>query len=101
MRKITKSLLTLALLVFAVGSANSVYATRTLNVDLSTMATSAGSATWDSGTKTFSWTAKWSNSIALPGLTGNLCAYSAISFVTSAGTCDHFRIIVYPQIRNL
>lgn len=76
------------------GGANS-YATRKLNVDLSAMAASAGEAMWDKDTKTFSWKAKWSNSIALPGLTGNLCAYSAISFDTSAHTCDHFRIIVY------
>lgn len=94
MRKITKSLLTLALLVLAVGGSNS-YATRKLDVNLSTMPTSSGEAVWDYATKTFSWKAKWSNSIALPGLKDNLCAYSAISFVTSAGTCDHFRIIVY------
>ena len=68
---------------------------RTLDVDLSAMAASSGEAMWDNTSKTFSWKAKWSNSIALPGLTGNLCAYSAISFVTSAGTCDHFRIIIY------
>ena len=65
MRKFTKSLLTLALLVFAVGGAKS----RT-NVDMSA-ATASANATWTSGTNTFAWTAE-NEYIVIPGLSGDL-----------------------------
>lgn len=65
MRKITKSLLTLALLVLAVG----VTKART-NIDMST-ATASTNATWTSGTNTFAWTAE-NEYVVIPGLSGDL-----------------------------
>ena len=60
MRKITKSLLTLALLVLAVGSANAAK----LNADLSKLATIGGTnATWDGATNTITWTDKSNNMV--------------------------------------
>ena len=65
MRKITKSLLTLALLVLAVGSAKA----RT-SIDMST-ATASTNATWTSATNTFAWTAE-NEYVVIPGLSGDL-----------------------------
>ena len=77
---------------------NDVYlyqSSKTLNVNLSAMASSSGNATWNKDTKVFAWTGTWSNSIVLPGLSGNLSSFTTISYETVAGTCDHFRILVY------
>lgn len=68
---------------------------KTLEVNLSDMAASEGNATWDSSTGTFAWTGTWSNAITLPGLSGNLSAYTTVNYETSAGSCDHFRILIY------
>lgn len=65
MRKITKSLLTLALLVLAVGGANA----RT-SIDMSS-ATASTNATWTSATNTFAWTAE-NEYVVIPGLSGDL-----------------------------
>jgi hypothetical protein len=65
MRKITKSLLTLALLALAVGSAKA----RT-SIDMST-ATASTNATWTSATNTFVWTAE-NEYVVIPGLSGDL-----------------------------
>ena len=69
--------------------------TRTLDVNLSNMAASEGEATWNFSTKTFAWTLTYSNAITLPGLSGNLSSFTTVNFETSAGTCDHFRILIY------
>ena len=69
--------------------------TKSLDVDLSKMAASEGTATWDKETGKFSWTGTWSNAITLPGLSGNLSAYTTINYSTEAGSCDHFRILIY------
>lgn len=77
---------------------NSVYLEfpeKTLNVDLSKMAASKNEATWDFENKTFGWKLNYSNSIELPGLTGNLSGFTQFNYNTAEGTCDHFRIIVY------
>lgn len=77
---------------------NDVYfyqSSKTLKVNLSAMASSSGNATWNKDTKVFAWTGTWSNSIVLPGLSGNLSSFTTISYETVAGTCDHFRILVY------
>lgn len=69
--------------------------TRTLKVDLNEMAASDGNATWDSSNGTFAWTGTYSNAIALPGLSGSLASFTTVNYETAAGTCDHFRILVY------
>ena len=72
---------------------------RTKDVNLSKMAASSGTATWawdsEKSEGLFSWTGTWSNSIALPGLTGNLSGYTTVNYNTVAGTADHFRILIY------
>lgn len=93
MRKFTKSLLTLALLVLAVGGANS----KTLSVDLSALPASSENTTWswDSGTSTgtFAWSAQSYNSTQLFGA-GDYSTYTTLKLETAAGTADHFRIIL-------
>lgn len=69
--------------------------TRTLDVNLSKMAAKEGNATWDSSTNKFAWTGTWSNAITLPGLSGVLSSFTNVSYEAVAGTCDHFRILVY------
>lgn len=69
--------------------------TRTKEVNLSNMAASEGNATWDSSTNTFAWTGTWSNAITLPGLSGNLSSFNTVNYETEAGSCDHFRILIY------
>ena len=68
-------------------------------VDLDKMAASGGTATWNKETRVFSWSGTWSNSIPLPGLTGNLSAYTTLNYSTEKvnvdGAPDHFRILVY------
>ncbi|MBR4522467.1 MAG: hypothetical protein IKO58_04885 [Prevotella sp.] len=68
---------------------------KTLNVNLSAMASSSGNATWNKETKVFAWTLNYSNSIVLPGLSGNLSSYSTINYETAAGTSEAFRILIY------
>ena len=92
MRKFTKSLLTLALLVFAVGSAKAekVYA------DLSQYG-----AKWDGTDVSFSWTATYGNqltpsleTIGLPK--GNLSSWQKLVVVVDElNNCDFFRVLVY------
>ena len=93
MRKFTKSLLTLALLVLAVGGANS----KTLNVNLSALPAASEETTWswNSGTSTgtFTWNATSYNSTGLFSI-GNYSAYTTLKLETTAGTADHFRIII-------
>ena len=77
---------------------NSVYLnepTRTLAVNLSKMAKSNGNATWDFSTKKFAWSLNYSNSIPLPGLSGNLSSFTKICYETVAGASESFRILVY------
>lgn len=93
MRKFTKSLLTLALLVLAVGSASA----KTLSVDLSALPASSENTTWawdaDASTGTFAWKGTSWNSTELFG-SGDYSTYTTLNLVTAAGTADHFRIII-------
>lgn len=92
MRKFTKSLLTLALLVFAMGEAKAekVYA------DLSQYG-----AKWDGTDVSFSWTATYGNqltpsleTIGLPK--GNLSSWQKLVVVVDKlNNCDFFRVLVY------
>lgn len=94
MRKFTKLMLTFALLVGVMGGANSVKA-KTLDVDLSKLPASQGTATWDSETKTFAWTGTWSNALDLPGIKSNMSDYTGVTWSATKGTMDHFRILLY------
>ena len=93
MRKFTKSLLTLALLVLAVGGANS----KTLSVNLSALPATSENTTWswDSGTSTgtFAWSGQSYNSTELFG-SGDYSTYTTLKLETATGTADHFRIIL-------
>ena len=93
MRKFTKSLLTLALLVLAMGSANS----KTLSVNLSTLPATSENTTWawnaGTSTGTFAWSGTSYNSTELFPL-GNYSTYTTLKLETTAGTADHFRIII-------
>lgn len=92
MRKFTKCLLTLALLVLAVGVANAekVYA------DLSQYGEK-----WDGNVLTFSWNAQWGNQLA-PNLDaiglpkGDLRNWQKLVVVVDElNNCDFFRVLVY------
>ncbi len=73
MRKITKLMLTLALLIVGVGAVN---ATK-LYADLSS-STATGNSTWDSSTKSFAWTAGSYAYMELKGLSGDLSEYTTL-----------------------
>ena len=95
MRKFTKSLLTLALLVLAVGVAK--VNAKSLDANLSSLPASSENTTWswDSGTSTgtFTWTGTSYNSTELFPI-GNYSTYPTLNLETTAGTADHFRIII-------
>ena len=85
MRKITKSLLTLALLVLAVGGANAtkLYAT---------YGSPAGEGSWNAGTNTYSWTKNYSNLMPIFTFSnGELANYTSIKFSTTSYT-DVYRL---------
>lgn len=88
MRKITKLMLTLALLVAGVGVANATkyYA------DLSG-ASGVGNATWTAGTNTFAWTADSYAYLVVPGgsFSGDLSEYTTIGLDVS-GLVNEFRV---------
>lgn len=92
MRKFTKSLLTLALLVLVVGGANS----KTLNVNLSALPAQSENTTWtwnaETSTGTFAWSDVSYNSTELFG-SGNYSTYETLKIVSAEGTANHFRII--------
>jgi len=96
MKFITKSLLTLALLVGAVGVANAgekVYATFENPSNTST--------TWNSATKTFTWTAASYNQLRNIGLpTSNLGSYVKLVIKCTINSGDKFRILVYKGNEN-
>ena len=91
MGKFTNFVLIFALLVAGVGGVNA----KTLNVNLSNLSPSEGTATWDSDTNTFAWTGTYSNAITLPGIPSNMSEYTIVNWTATAGTMDHFRILVY------
>ncbi len=66
-----------------------------LDVDLDAMAEREGNATWNKNSGVFDWTGTWSNAITLPGLSGNLSAYTIFNIETEKGDCNHFRILIY------
>ena len=85
MRKFTKSLLTLALLVLAVGGANAtkLYAT---------YGSPAGEGSWNAGTNTYSWTKSYSNLMPIFTFSnGELANYTSIKFSTTSYT-DVYRL---------
>ena len=80
MKKITKLMLTLALCVLGVGSANA----KKYYADLST-AGAIGNATWTSSTNTFAWTAGSYAYMVVPGgsFSGDLSEYTTIGLTVS------------------
>ena len=95
MRKFTKSLLTLALFVLAVGVAK--VNAKTLEANLSSLPATSENTTWswDSGTSTgtFAWSGtSWNSTELFP--IGNYSTYTTLKLETTAGTADHFRIII-------
>ena len=73
MKKLTKLMLTLTLLIVGVGGVN---ATK-LYADLSS-STATGNSTWDSSTKSFAWTAGSYAYMELKGLSGDLSEYTTL-----------------------
>ena len=93
MKKFTKLMLTLAMLIVGVGGANS----KTLPVNLSGLPAISENTTWawDAGTSTgtFAWSGTSYNSTELfPS--GNYSSYTTLNLETTAGTANHFRIIL-------
>lgn len=78
--------------LFLLGGANSVKA-KTLDVNLSALPASSENTTWDNSTKTFAWSSTGYNSTELFA-TDNYSTYTTLNLKTTAGTADHFRIIV-------
>lgn len=89
MRKFTKFTLTLALLFGVLGGVKA----KTLNVNLSALPTESENTTWNSATNTFAWSATSYNSMQLFGA-ANYFGYTTLNLNTTAGTADHFRIII-------
>ena len=88
--------------IFLVG-ASSVKA-KTLDVDLSGEMSYDGNVTWtwdgDAKKGHFEWKGTWSNAMYMPGLSGNLSAYTTVNWEAEAGTgsnpvTNHFRILIY------
>lgn len=92
MKTITRLFATAALLFGILGGANSVKA-KTLDVNLSALPASSENTTWDNSTKTFAWSSTGYNSTELFA-TDNYSTYTTLNLKTTAGTADHFRIIV-------
>lgn len=80
MRKITKLMLTLALLIAGVGGVNG----KKYYADLST-AGATGNATWTAGTNTFAWTQSSYAYMVVPGgsFSGDLSQYTTIGLTVS------------------
>lgn len=97
MKFITKSLLTLALLLGAVGVANAgekVYATFENPSNTNT--------TWNSATKTFTWSTTYYNQLRNIGLpTSGLGAYTKLVIKCTINAGDKFRILVYRGSDNM
>ena len=74
------------------GGVNSVKA-KILEVNLSSLPASSENTTWDNSTKTFAWSSTGYNSTELFA-TDNYSTYTTLNLKTTAGTADHFRIIV-------
>ena len=96
MKFITKSLLALALLLGAVGVANAgekVYATFENPSNTNT--------TWDSASKTFTWSTTYYNQLRNIGLpTSGLGAYTKLVIKCTINAGDKFRILVYKDSDN-
>jgi hypothetical protein len=97
MRKFTKSLLTLALMVVAVGGAKAqtkVYATFANP--------SNTNAVWDANTSSFSWTQSWYNQIGNIGLpNGDISDYKKLVVDYEIQEGDQFRILFYQGGSNI
>lgn len=89
-RNFTKLMLTFALLLVGVGSANAtkVYA------DLSKATATGDQGAWNNETNTLSWTAGWSNLVRLPDLIFDWSSYTAIVLETSDYVDGPFRLRV-------
>jgi hypothetical protein len=96
MKFITKSLLTLALLLGAVGVVNAgekVYATFENPSNTNT--------TWNAATKTFTWSTTYYNQLRNIGLpTSGLGAYTKLVIKCTINAGDKFRILVYKGSDN-
>ena len=89
MRKFTKSLMVLALLFTMFMNASA----KTLECNLAGLPESSENTTWNSSTNTFAWSGTSWNSTAIFG-SGNYFGYTTLKLNTTAGTADHFRIII-------
>lgn len=89
MKRFTKSLIALAMLVAGTMGANA----KTLDADLSKLPATSENTTWDSATNTFAWSGTSYNSTEIFG-SGNYSAYTTLTYNITAGSADHFRIIV-------
>ena len=87
-----KKILFLIALFTLMGGVNSVKA-KILEVNLSSLPASSENTTWDNSTKTFAWSSTGYNSTELFA-TDNYSTYTTLNLKTTAGTADHFRIIV-------
>ena len=87
-----KKFLFLIALFTLMGGVNSVKA-KTLDVNLSALPAVSENTTWDNSTKTFAWSGTGYNSTELFA-TDNYSTYTTLNLKTTAGTADHFRIIV-------
>ena len=93
MKRFTKSLIALALLFAGTMGANA----KTLDVNLSNLPANSENTTWawDAGTSTgtFAWSnTSWNSTELFP--LGNYSSYTTLNLETTAGTADHFRIIL-------
>lgn len=68
---------------------------KTLTVNLSAISSIDGNASWNSETNTFGWTNTHSNAMALPGIPSNMSEYTTVNWTATAGTMNHFRILIY------
>ena len=92
MRKFTKSLLTLALLVLAVGGANA----KTEKVHATFENPSNTNTSWNSETKTFTWSTTYYNQLRNIGLpSGDITKYKKLVIDCDIKSGDQFRVLIY------
>ena len=98
MRKFTKSLFTLALLVLAVGGVNA----KTEKVHATFENPSNTNTTWNSETKTFTWSTTYYNQLKNIGLpSGDITKYKKLVVDCTINSGEKFRILFYKGGSNL
>lgn len=88
-----KKILLLMFALLVVGGAK--VDAKELVVDLAAVSAVDGNASWDASTHKFAWTGTWSNAMQLPGVSSNMSEYTAVNWTATAGTMNHFRILIY------